>query len=470
MGRMLEAQCLKGDTRKMALLTILSLIELKPACRWHALHLLFKLAYRAGEDSSIRFDTIRLVINKIYSSGHHAPMRWQMPHLSDEDAAAVSGSDGATVGSDDCIPLKMLRGRYVEDVATLMLRSMAPPGAQFTFPVCVPQYVDRLCNEVSKGVCAPQDRVWLYLALCIKRPFLLHALVETFTLCGAEMKEHLINSIEEAIKHIPASEPELLVLVQKATLETERLVLKVLHILMQGQGSGKEGLSRAYGEAVTRLYNTTQNPRLLVPVFDLLDRRHLLDFLPAIVQLESEQVTDAVRQLIRSKSPPLSISELLTELHHLNKPDENIVPIKFSMQALNIVFGMREQFDPKVYGIVIQSLVEEQGPLPTLFMRTVIQVVKGLPRLSDFVVAEILPRLARQDVWNDDSMWHGFLLVVQHTFSAQPQGASRVLAIMPKSQLEDVLVQHPDWKTHLRDFVGRQPPSSIPPHVRQLLT
>merc|ERR1712136_31650 len=195
MGRMLEAQCLKGDTRKMALLTILSLIELKPACRWHALHLLFKLAYRAGEDSSIRFDTIRLVINKIYSSGHHAPMRWQMPHLSDEDAAAVSGSDGATVGSDDCIPLKMLRGRYVEDVATLMLRSMAPPGAQFTFPVCVPQYVDRLC---------------------IKRPFLLHALVETFTLCGAEMKEHLINSIEEAIKCIPASEPELLVLVQKA--------------------------------------------------------------------------------------------------------------------------------------------------------------------------------------------------------------------------------------------------------------
>ena len=45
------------------------------------------------------------------------------------------------------------------------------------------------------------------------------------------------------------------------------------------------------------------------------------------------------------------------------------------MQALNIIFGMREQFDAKVYGIVIQELVEEPGPLPTLFMRTVIQVV-----------------------------------------------------------------------------------------------
>lgn len=112
-----------------------------------------------------------------------------------------------------------------------------------------------------------------------------------------------------------------------------------------------------------------------------------------------------------------------------------------------------DQFDTKVYGIVIQSLVEEPGPLPTLFMRTVIQVVcspshwngeseelriwetpkgiysecfkdshvgcegyylerlkkavevKELPRLSDFIVMEILPRLVRQEVWGDENMW-----------------------------------------------------------------
>lgn len=114
----------------------------------------------------------------------------------------------------------------------------------------------------------------------------------------------------------------------------------------------------------------------------------------------------------------------------------------------------QDQFDTKVYGIVIQSLVEEPGPLPTLFMRTVIQVVcspshwnilkrrvwktqmrdtkgissecfkdlqvgskgylerlqeafevKELPRLSDFIVMEILPRLVRQEVWGDENMW-----------------------------------------------------------------
>merc|ERR1712050_504922 len=122
----------------------------------------------------------------------------------------------------------------------------------------VPARIEKLCAELFKCVlCAPKDRVWLYLALCIKRPVLLHELVETFTKCDLDMKEHLINSIEEAIKYIPASEPELLVLVQKAVPETERLILKVLHILMQ-TSQGKEGLSAEYGEAVTRLYGITQ--------------------------------------------------------------------------------------------------------------------------------------------------------------------------------------------------------------------
>jgi symplekin len=403
-------------------------------------------------------------------------MRWQLPHLSDAEAAAAAlqGAGGGTtweLPDEDFLPLEKLKGRCIEDVATLMLRSMAPSAAKFALPVNVPMRVEQLRGDLFKGaVCVPKDRVWLYLALCIKRPVLLHELVETFTLCDPDMKEHLVNSIEEAIKYIPASEPEVLSLVRKATPETERLVLKVLHILMQAnQGKDGQPLSPEYGEAVTRLYGATQNPRLLVPVFDLLDRKNLLDFLPAVLQLEEEEVTNAFRQLVRSRSPPLSISELLTELHHMNTPAENIVPVKCSMQALNILFAMREQFDPKVYGIVVQSLVEEPGRLPTLFMRTVIQVVKELPRLADFVVVEILPRLARQEVLGDDNMRRGFMIVLQHTFASQPAGAARVLTMLPITQLEDVLVQHPDWKAPLLDYASRQPAGVVPPHVRQLL-
>merc|ERR1712099_26622 len=115
------------------------------------------------------------------------------------------------------------------------------------------------------------------------------------------------------------------------------------------------------------------------------------------------------------------------------------------------IFGMREQFDAKVYGIVIQALVKE------------------VPRLCDFIVMQILPRLVRQEVWGDENMWRGFMIVLQHTFASQSGGAARVLAMLPMSQLEDVLVRHPNWKAHLRDYVARQPVGAVPAHVRQLI-
>ncbi|CAE7301416.1 SYMPK [Symbiodinium sp. CCMP2456] len=463
--RALEAQCQLASARKMALLTILALIEGKPACRWRGLQLLLKLAFSSGEDS-VRFDTIRLIINKIYVAPR-AAMRWQLPHLTDEEALLLmTDGEGTADGSSwdlsdpDFLPLLRLRGRCIEDVATIMLRSVAAREGKegdFRHKLGIPFRLEQTRADLFKGaICAPKDRVWLYLALCIKRPILMHGLVETFIQCDAAMKDHLINSIEEAVRYIPVGEQELLVLVQKATPQTEALVLKMLNIMMTSRG--KEPLLPGFGEAVVRLYKETQNPRLLVPVFDMLDRNTLLDFLPSVLQLEADLVTDAFRLVICARSPPLSVTELLTELHHINSPGENIVPIQSSMQALNIVFGMRDQFDPKVYGIVIQSLVEEPGPLPQLFMRTVIQVVKELPRLSDFVVVEILPRLVRQEVWGDERMWRGFMIVLQHTFASQSTGAARVLSMLPLSQLEDVLVQHPDWKAQLREFVARQPP------------
>ncbi|CAE7246999.1 SYMPK [Symbiodinium microadriaticum] len=474
--RALEAQCQLASARKMALLTILALIEGKPACRWRGLQLLLKLAFSSGEDS-VRFDTIRLIINKIYVAPR-AAMRWQLPHLADEEALLLmTDGEGTADGSSwdlsdpDFLPLQRLRGRCIEDVATIMLRSAAAREGKegdFRHKLGIPFRLEQTRADLFKGaICAPKDRVWLYLALCIKRPILMHGLVETFIQCDAAMKDHLINSIEEAVRYIPVGEQELLVLVQKATPQTEALVLKMLNIMMTSRG--KEPLLPGFGEAVVRLYKETQNPRLLVPVFDMLDRNTLLDFLPSVLQLEADLVTDAFRLVIGARSPPLSVTELLTELHHINSPGENSVPIQSSMQALNIVFGMRDQFDPKVYGIVIQSLVEEPGPLPQLFMRTVIQVVKELPRLSDFVVVEILPRLVRQEVWGDERMWRGFMIVLQHTFASQSTGAARVLSMLPLSQLEDVLVQHPDWKAQLREFVARQPPGMVPSHVRQLL-
>eukprot|EP00928_Gymnodinium_smaydae_P099430 TRINITY_DN947_c0_g2_i1.p1 TRINITY_DN947_c0_g2~~TRINITY_DN947_c0_g2_i1.p1 ORF type:complete len:1251 (+),score=242.59 TRINITY_DN947_c0_g2_i1:86-3754(+) len=479
--KMLESQCRNtckdGKERKVALMTVLALLEARPACRWECLGLLFRVIYSAGSDEAhVRYDAIRLIINKIYDGGARPPTRWQLPHLADTEALPLIGAgdvDDITAAQDDSfLTLKRTKGRCIEDMATLLLRSMAPPAAKFRFSVKASKRLMELHASLASSTDSAElpttDRVWLYLALCIKRPLLLHGLVETFTQCDEEMRQHFVSSVEEAIKHIDASNQELLTLVQKATPQTEQLVLKVLHILMQRSRKGSGGLSPAYGDAVRRLYEITQNPRLLVPVFDLLDRKYLLDFLPSVLQLEKECVTDAFEQLLSSKSPPLTVTELLTELHHMNTPTENIVPVKRAMEALNILFGMKDKFDSKVYGIVIQSLVEEPGRLPTLFMRTVIQVVKELPRLCDFILMEILPRLVRQEVYRDEQMWKGFMIVLRTTFPLQPGYAARVLAMLPSSHLEDVLVQHPDWKKQLSEFVARQPFGTVPEYVKQL--
>jgi hypothetical protein len=483
--RALGAHC-RSDAkeRTKALMTLLAIIERRPSCRWQALQLLIELSYSNLEkegDDKIRVDSIRLLINKIYNPGSQFPMRWQLPQLSDAEAAPKLGTPAeqaaavaAAKAPNDFVSYAQLRGRCIEDIATLLLHSMAPSTAQFAFPVQVSPRVEQLQVSLFRDplkVAQPKDRVWLYLALCIKRPVLLHSLVETFTKCDEEMQDHLVNSIEEAVKHIKPSEPELLLLVEKASPQTERLVLKVLHILVQtSQGQGGEGLPAAYGTAVTRLYGLTKNQKLLVPVFDLLERRQVLDFLPEMLKLEDKMISEAFELLVRCKSPKLSVTELLTELHYMNKPGEqDIVPIKRSMQALNILFEMRDKFDQKIYGIVIQSLVEERGALPKLFMRTVIQLVKNVPNLSEFIIKEIMPRLARDDIFRDDNMWKGFMLVLQHTYTSQPGNVARVLTMLPSSKLEDVLVNHPDWKPQLREFVNRQPLGSVAAHVRQLL-
>ena len=45
----------------------------------------------------------------------------------------------------------------------------------------------------------------------------------------------------------------------------------------------------------------------------------------------------------------------------------------------------------------------------------------------------------------------------------------KVLTQLPNSNLEDLLVQHPNWRAFMRDYVATQPADLVPAHVRALL-
>ena len=197
---------------------------------------------------------MRFMIGKVYKPpADEGP--WQRPYLPDANPF---------IEYPWPIPISNLQGRYIEDAAVVMLRSITRDGVQFSYPINAAKEIDAVCAEVchSANPIVKEDRLRLYLALCIKRPVHIHGLVEVFAVCDDSLKMHLINSIEEAIKHMSASDGEILSLVENAIPATEPIILKVLSIL----SSSSTEMSPEFGPAVVNLYRRTKNPKLLVPV------------------------------------------------------------------------------------------------------------------------------------------------------------------------------------------------------------
>ena len=64
--------------------------------------------------------------------------------------------------------------------------------------------------------------------------------------------------------------------------------------------------------------------------------------------------------------------------------------------ATNLCFAERKVYTQEVLALVMQQLME-QNPLPTLFMRTVLQALSMYPRLLGLVL-NILQRLIKKEV------------------------------------------------------------------------
>ena len=248
------------------------------------------------------------------------------------------------------LELLQTRGRYVEDFAILMLRTMAPDHA-YSIPVKTHPFVEDLAKEVVRGT-KVENRIWLYLALSIKRPLLLHSLVDVYAACDAKLQDHFEAKIEEAIRHIPSTDDQLLLLVKRGKKETAALVLKVLSILVAAGPLRPE-----YGPAAVELHTSTGNARFLIRGIAGLSREDILTHLPKMLQLERAELELGFKLLLQAKPGPISATELLHELHLLGETKQHM---KTAIEALNVMFGLRELYDVKAYGIVIEQLAELQ--------------------------------------------------------------------------------------------------------------
>ncbi|XP_066559838.1 symplekin isoform X1 [Amia ocellicauda] len=308
--------------------------------------------------------------------------------------------------------------------------------------------------------------LYLYLALLPLSHRLVHELASVYTEAIADIKRTVLRVIEQPIRGMGMSSPELLLLVENCPKGAETLVTRCLHIL-----TDKVPPSPELVERVRDLYHKrVPDVRFLIPVITGLDKKEVIQALPKLIKLNPIVVKEVFNRLLgtqhnegSSSVSPLTPGELLIALHNI---DSSKCDMKSIIKATNLCFSERNVYSSEVLAVVMQQLME-QSPLPMLLMRTVIQSLTMYPRLGGFVM-NILSRLILKQVWKYPKVWEGFVKCCQRT---KPQSFS-VLLQLPPPQLSAVFQRCPELQqpllSHVHSFTPHQQ-AHIPSSVMAIL-
>lgn len=193
-------------------------------------------------------------------------------------------------------------------------------------------------------------------------------------------------------KTLGAGAPALLAVVSDPPPGSLPLVLQMLHVLTDAAVPPPPLV-----DACMQLHRRCRDAQALVPALRGLDRGTALRLLPALLELQPEQLRPALGRLVTSlpvaaaaegsaarlQPPVVSPEELLSALHLLDH-SRNPALLKHMMQAVTVAISSPQLFPPESLAACISQLLT-RVPLPQLFMRTVIQSVAAAPRLRPFV-------------------------------------------------------------------------------------
>ncbi|XP_053373588.1 symplekin-like isoform X2 [Mercenaria mercenaria] len=288
--------------------------------------------------------------------------------------------------------------------------------------------------------------LYLYLGLLPCNHKLIHELATVYTSTNADIKRTILRMLEAPVKGMGMDSPELLLFVENCPKGAETLVTRVIHIL-----TDKAAPSPELVERVRDLYHKrVPDVRFLIPVLIGLNKDEVIAALPKLIKLNPVVVKEVFNRLLGGHGDvayqsPLTPAELLVALHNL----DDKVDMKTTIKATNLCFGEKKIYTQEVLALVMQNLME-RTPLPTLFMRTVLQALSMYPRLLGLVL-NILQRLILKQVWKQKKVWEGFVRCCQRT---KPQ-SFQVLLQLPAEQLKDVFQICPDLQEPLLSHVNK---------------
>ncbi|KAL1458645.1 hypothetical protein WDU94_008778 [Cyamophila willieti] len=318
------------------------------------------------------------------------------------------------------------------------LRLATPPDVLFGNDKGRPDKQTEWSEDVAKSC------IFLYLSLLSTNETLIHELASVYVATVQDVKRVILRLLEVPVRGMGMTSPELLKLIETCPSGAETLITRIVHIITEGQTPSEVLVSK-----IRELYNScVSDVRFLIPVLGGLPKREILAALPKLIKLNPVVVKEVFNRLLgdanNQENAPLTPAELMIALHTI---DGAKVDLKYVIKATSLCFAETAIYTQEVLALVLQNLIEV-NPLPTLFMRTVIQSLSHFPRLIGFIM-NILQRLILKQVWEQKTVWEGFIKCCQRTV---PQ-SYQVILQLPPLQLSDLFGKCPELKSPLLDHV-----------------
>jgi len=307
--------------------------------------------------------------------------------------------------------------------------------------------------------------LYLYLDLMPVNHFLIHPLSQIYIGSISEVKRVILKMLELPIKSMGMQSVELLKLVEEFPRGAETFVLRIIHILTEKNMPSPKLVSN-----VRELYNKRlPDVRFLIPVLTGLTKKEIISALPQLIKLSQAVVKEVFNRLLGINvdtsihKSPVTPAELLSALHQI---DTSVCDLKTIINATTLCFAEKQVYTQETLATCMQQLIDVT-PIPTLYMRTVIQSVTMYPKLTGFVLI-MMQRLIGKQIWKYPKVWEGFIKCCQRIKSISHQ----LLLQLPPPQLKEVFTTAPDLCEYLCKHVQDLNPQQravIPEQLLQVI-
>lgn len=299
----------------------------------------------------------------------------------------------------------------------------------------------------------------LLTALCTKKPTLLSHFATVYVDASLPARTVILDRAGEVGRHL-GSEAQFLSDLMASDRETDNarvLLLNDFFLKVVQAAFSKAGfhISAELADVLRMRYDRTKDKRLLVLAVSGFERKEFLRYMPVLLASEADvggpheedlqsSVKDVLRRAMLRRTPIISPSELIVEIHSLKANPGLCIALKTCLE-------MKTIFRDEDVAIALQRLILIH-PTPVLIMQTALLARMHHPNLDRYIRETVLSSplgLISRRIWESSMLWSGF---IQYCESSK-DGCISLIATLPERQISDVLSGRPKLCKAVKSFL-----------------